>query len=337
MTLCFLNIIRPTALTIVLILPAVRVLAPLPDLGPVHPEQERDGAARQTQKGKQRRRPLVAQTIVHLLREEHDARAPQAADERLGRQCRRRLVLVRVHEVVVGRVVQEDEAEAHGQSAERGPRPRQLRVAGPREDEESDGDEPARQHHGDQSRLGGRFPVVLGHERQVVLVHQRRACGREQDAHGDGDEHEARGARRVALALLVHDRIRDEEHVQQAVQNAHVDGDEKHDELREEQLQRAHHEDAQTLGHRSRVQVLLGDVPGLARGLAQLPGAVGEDGGCVGLGDGEGDEDPDDEGEDELDPVEPAPAGCVREEAANEGSDCSDSVVSRMVAMLRDA
>lgn len=56
-----------------------------------------------------------------------------------------------------------------------------------------------------------------------------------------------------------------------------------------------------------------------ARLLAHLLRPLGQDGGRVRLGDGEGDEHPDDEGEDELEPVQPAPAAVVGEVATDQG------------------
>ena len=161
--------------------------------------------------------------MVHRDGEEDDARAPDGAEERLGRERRRRLVLVRVDEVVVGGVVQEDEAEPDGEPAHGGAPPAQPRVRRPAEDEEADGDEPAREHHGDEAGFRGRFAVrVARADGQVVRVDGRGAGGAEDDADGDRDEHETRAAGVPALAFLVDDWVRDEEHVQQAVEHGHV-------------------------------------------------------------------------------------------------------------------
>lgn len=50
---------------------------------------------------------------------------------------------------------------------------------------------------------------------------------------------------------------------------------------------------------------------------AELSSAAVENRGCVGFRDGEGDEDPDYAGEDELDPIQPAPASSVGEVATD--------------------
>lgn len=311
-----------------LLVARVRILAPLADLGPVAPEQEGDTAARQTDEGEQSGRPAVVEPVVHLLGEEDDGGTPEAADKSLGGEGGGGLVLVRVDEVVVGRVVEEDEAEADGEAAHCGTRPRELRVGGPGEDEEADGDEPAGEHHGDEADLGGRVAVVLGDELEVVLVDEGRADGGEDDSYGDRDEHEARLAGRVALALLVDDGEGDEEHVEEAVENAHVEGDEEDDELAEEELEGADHEDGEALLHGAGVDVLSGNMAVVASLGAELFGAGGEDGGSVRLRDGEGDEDPDDAGEDELDPVQPAPAGGIGEVATDERTNCEEMLAS---------
>lgn len=140
-------------------------------------------------------------------------------------------------------------------------------------------------------------------------------------ADSNGNEHKARHACVPALALLVDDGVGNEEHVQQAIQDGHVETDEQDDNLSEEQLERPEEEDSEPLAHGAHVKVLLRG-PGLVAGiLAQLLSAAGEDSGGVGLGDGEGDEDPRDEREDQLEPVEPAPAGIIGDETTDEGTD----------------
>jgi hypothetical protein len=163
---------------------------------------------------------------------------------------------------------------------------------------------------------------VLVNEGNVVLVDKGRAESGEDDTDSDGNEHETSLAGGVALALLVDDGEGDEEHVEETVEDTHVEGDEEDDELAKQKLEGSDEEDAETLREGSHVEFLLSDVVGLASLLAELGSAAGENGGCVGLGDGKGDEDPDDTGEDKLDPVEPAPASGIREEATNEGTDC---------------
>lgn len=155
---------------------------------PKPPEQKRNRAAQQTNPRQHRARPLVPQPMVHLRGEQHDARAPQRSDERLGRERRGRAVLVGVDEVVVGAVVDEDEAEADGEAGERGPDPGEAGEGGPREHDEADGDEPAGEHHGDQAQLGGGELACVGlDDFYVVLVDEGGAQGGGYDADGEGD------------------------------------------------------------------------------------------------------------------------------------------------------
>lgn len=291
----------------IILLGSVGILAALTNLGTVSPEQERNSTASETDESQQGRSPAVIEALVHLLGEENDGGTPEATDTSLGGEGRGGLVLVGVDEVVVCRVVEEDEAEADGEAAQGGTSPGDARVGGPSKDEETDGDGPARDHHGDETDFCGRRTVVLGHELEVVLVHKGRAGGRAEHADGDGNEHEACLAGRVAFALLVDDGKGNEEHVQQAVENAHVHADEKHDEFPKEKLKGSYEEDAKSFAKRSHVEFLLRDVVGLAGGFAQLACPTGQDGRRVRLGHGKGYEHPDDAGEDDLDPVEPTP------------------------------
>lgn len=98
---------------VIVIVTGIGILAPGADLGAVLPEQERDTAAAEGHEEEDHRCPLVAAGGVHLLREQNYASTPEASDEGLGREGGRGLVLVRVDEVVVGGVVQEDEAESN--------------------------------------------------------------------------------------------------------------------------------------------------------------------------------------------------------------------------------
>lgn len=301
-----------------LLIAAVGVLARLSDAGAVLPKQEGDAAARETEQGKQGRGPLVAHAVVHLLGEQDDGSAPEGADARLCRQGRSGLVLVRVNQVVVGRVVEEEEAEADRETSEAGADPGQAGVRGPGKDEEADGDEPAAEHHGDQASLGRGLAVVLGDLLEVVAVDEGGADGGENNAHSDGDEHEAGGAGRVTLADLEDDGVGDEEHVEKAIEDRHVDRDEEDDEFAEEELEGADQKDGDALRERPGVELGLGDVPAVAGLLAKLLGPRREDGRSVSFGHGEGDDDPDDKGKYELNPVEPSPACGVGEETANE-------------------
>ncbi|KAJ3578215.1 hypothetical protein NPX13_g2355 [Xylaria arbuscula] len=156
---------------LILVIASIRILAASADALAKLPEQERDSAARKTDSKQDKSSPLVPDIMIHLRREEHHAGAPERADESLRGQCRRCAVLVRVDEVVVGAVVDEDEPEAHGEAGERGPHPDEPRVRGPRENDQPDRDEPAREHHGDKTEFGGRETArVRRDDFHVVLV-----------------------------------------------------------------------------------------------------------------------------------------------------------------------
>ncbi len=114
---------------------------------------------------------------------------------------------------------------------------------------------------------------------------------------------ETGGTSRPPLSFFEDDGIGNEEHVQQTVEDGHVQRDEEDDELAEEELQGHDEEDADALADGAHVEVLFRDPVRLACLLAQFLGAAGEDGGRIGLGDGECDQDPDDAGEDEREPV----------------------------------
>lgn len=157
----------------------------------------------------------------------------------------------------------------------------------------------------------------------VVLVDEGGTGRGKEYAHSHGNKHQTSLAGRVPLALLVDNREGNEEHVQETIQDTHVHGDEKDDELAEEELERADEEDEKTLREGAHVKLLLRDVVRLAGCLTELGGAAGEDGGSIGLGDGEGDEDPDNTGEDELDPVQPTPVRGVGEETTDKRANCS--------------
>ncbi len=135
---------------LLVVVAAVGVLAVSADALAELPEEEGDGAAGEADAEEDGAGPLVAEVVVHLAGEEDDAGAPDGADEGLGGEGRGRAVLVRVHQVVVGAVVDEDEAEAHGEAGERGPDPHQPVVRRPREHGQPDRDEPAREHHRDE-------------------------------------------------------------------------------------------------------------------------------------------------------------------------------------------
>lgn len=198
----------------------------------------------------------------------------------------------------------------------------EMRIGGPSEDKETDGDEPARTHHWDESHFGGGMSIVFSYLAHVIAVDDGSAQRRCDDPESERDEHESSGAGGVAFSFLVDDGEGDKEHVEETVENAHVEGNEEDDEFSEEQLEGTDEEDTETFCEGTEIEILFCDVFRLAGLLAHFLGPSREDGRRVGFGDREGDEDPDDKGEDDLDVVEPAPACCVGEEATDQRTDC---------------
>lgn len=98
-------------------------------------------------------------------------------------------MLVRVDEVVICRVVEEDEAEADGEAGETGADPDEAGVGGPGEDEKTDGDEPAGEHHRDEADFGRGAAVVGADEGEVVVVDKAGTTGGADDADCERNEH----------------------------------------------------------------------------------------------------------------------------------------------------
>lgn len=214
--------------------------------------------------------------------EEHDGRTPERPETRLGRECARSLMLVRINEVIVRRVVQEDKTEPNREASDGRAYPVHMRVRRPCEDEEANRDEPARVHHGDETGFGGRRAIVFAAEVFVVRVDEGGECGAQGDTEGDGDEHEACDAGAVVFSFLVDDGeairiakyvigdekrmgyVRDEEHVEEAVEDRHVQRDQEDDEFGEEKLERPEEVDLELFGERFPADLLLGDVSRVA-------------------------------------------------------------------------
>lgn len=166
----------------------------------------------------------------------------------------------------------------------------------PGEDEESDGNAPAGDHHGDEARFGWWAAVMFVVERQVVFVDDwGAACGCD-DADGERYEHQACDACRVAFALLEDDGEGDEEHVEETVEDGHVEREEEDDGFEEEELEGPNKENGHAFAEGAEVQILLGDVLLASCFFAHFLRSGGEDGWRVCFGNGEGYQNPDDTG-----------------------------------------
>ena len=168
-------------------------------------------------------------------------------------------MLIRIHKIVIRAVIQEQEPESHGEAPHRGTPVAELGVRCPGEDKQADGDEPATAHHRHKADFCRGRAAVTRAEREVVFVHQRCAGGGAEDADRDGDEHEAGGGGGVVFPALVDDGVGDEEYVEEAVEDGHVEAEEEDDEFAEEELEGADEEDAEAFGEGPEVEVLFGD------------------------------------------------------------------------------
>lgn len=218
----------PLHLTLVqvLLVATVSELGMLSDSRSIKVKDEGDTTARQCKESQKGRSPLVTKTSIHLRCEEHCGGAPEGTQTRLGGESTGSLMLVRVDEIIVCGIVEEDEAEADWETSDGRTDPVELWVGRPCEYEEADRDEPARDHHWDETGFCWWCSVVFLAETEVVLVDHGSAGSRTENAQGDWDEHQAGDGCRVSLSLLIDDGIGNEEHVEQAVQYTHVDGDE---------------------------------------------------------------------------------------------------------------
>ena len=130
----------------VLLITSISISGPLTNSSAKEIEDKRYGTARKADESEQRTSlkvvsqshhisihlgtgtyPLIAQPMIHLGSEEHDSRAPERANERFGSQCGRREMLVGIHKIVVGAVVQKDESETDGETTHHWSGPMDIR------------------------------------------------------------------------------------------------------------------------------------------------------------------------------------------------------------------
>lgn len=97
--------------------------------------------------------------------------------------------------------------------------------------------------------------------------------------------------------------VRDEEHVQEAVQDRHVNRDQEHDKLDEEQLERPQEIDFQFFREWLSADFLFSNVGRVSGFFAQTAGSLEKDSRCVCFWDGEDHQGVNESGEDKLDPV----------------------------------
>lgn len=93
--------------------------------------------------------------------------------------------------------------------------------------------------------------VVFSYLSHVVAVYNWCAESRCDDPESEWDEHESCGACGVTFPFLINDGEGDEEHVEEAVEDAHVEGNEEDDEFSEKKLERTNQENAEPFCKRS--------------------------------------------------------------------------------------
>lgn len=80
-------------------------------------------------------------------------------------------------------------------------------IRGPGKDEQSNRNEPARNHHWNQALFSRRLSIVLSRHLEVVLVDKRCADSTHNDSNGKGNKHETSGPSTPSFTVLVHDGV----------------------------------------------------------------------------------------------------------------------------------
>ena len=298
-----------------------RILALHADFFAVFIKQEREGQTRQREEGRDARGPVDAEGAVHLLGKQGEASAEKRAQHGIGGEDGGGVDGVGVDEVVHAAEKHEDHAEAEGGGADDADAPVDGFVVGPGEPEDADRESDGCDHGAGQACFGGCLAAVFALDARVALVVDDAVRAAEEDADGDADEGEAGDALGPAALFLEDDGEGAEEHVERAVDDGHVDGDDEHDRFGEEQ-------------HPGPGESLLEGRFGcdfalalLEHGNVVLAGAFGEGGGallqddwCVGLGDGECAEEEKRAREDGHDALKPAPADRLPYESTDDGT-----------------
>lgn len=113
------------------------ILAPLPDRRAIAIEDERKRRAEQGQKRRNRRRPVDAQVVVHVRREQREDGREDGAHEDSPRQNRRGEDGVRVEEIVHNPDHHQDHPESERHSGGDADHPVDVGTVGPGEPEQA--------------------------------------------------------------------------------------------------------------------------------------------------------------------------------------------------------
>lgn len=150
---------------------SIGVLGISSDASTINEEKEWNTTAKKSEKCKEGTGPLVTHAVIHLSGKKDNGGTPETTDKGLGSQSGSSQVLIGVNQIIIGRVIQEDEAETDRKTTDSRTPPGNLRVRSPSEDEQTNWDEPAACHHRVKTDFGRRLTIELGlGNPQVMLV-----------------------------------------------------------------------------------------------------------------------------------------------------------------------
>ena len=194
-------------------------------------------------------------------------------------------------------------------------------VVCPCKPEEADGQGETADNGRRQTSLGRGHAAVGLFNLDVALVGGDNVRNGAQHADHDAEKGEAADALVPAAVLLVDDGEGRKQHVQRAVDDGHVHGQQKHNGLFEEQDPRAREGRLERLDkrHLAAVAVNLADVD-FARHLGELGGPLAQQHGRIRLGDENGTKDPERTRKRSQEAHDPSPTGAHAEKAADDGT-----------------
>lgn len=292
------------------------------DLVAVLVKQEGEGNADQGKEGWDGRGPVNAEVVVHVGGEQRESSTEQRSEHGVGGQDGGGEDSVSVNQVVEDTKEDENHAEAEGNTGSDTGHPVDGRRVGPGEPEETNGQCKAAKHGRRKTSLGRSHAAILLLNLDVVLVvPDGEGYGEEHTDH-DTQEGQATNALAPATVDLVDDRESGEEHVESAVDDGHVDGEEQHNGLLEEQDPGTRQGGLEGLDERraATLVVHLANVD-LTSHLGQLSSTLTQQNGGVGLGDEDGAHDPEKTREGGQEAHDPAPASVHAEEATDDGAE----------------
>ena len=109
--------------------------------------------------------------------------------------------------IVVGGIVKENEAKSDGPTTNGRSKPVNSRIRSPPENEQPDWNEPARQHHWNQTVFSRWLSLTPRAHIQVVFVDQRGEESTHKHTKRQRNKHQSSGSSTPSFAFLVHNRI----------------------------------------------------------------------------------------------------------------------------------